>query len=686
MQNPVFKTSEGKTSVDNYNYGYQFEQSPKKKGTCPSCGYENVFRYYQDSDGNRIEDAGKCERINSCQYHAKPNYKLVKWGISETIVSESVKTDIIFPDQKILASIKNFEKNVSSNFHKMCVSQLKIPISHLQKWGVGTDKEFTVFIYKTQDNRVANTVHIKYLESFKRDKDVNTFSLKKPKDSNAKYKMPLYGEHQLCKEKTKIVCVVESQKTAIIASWFYPHFDFVACGAANGLTSEKLSVLFGRKIYWLADADKAGRDNSSLKNLKAYEQNFEIIDLFPSRNDGTDLADAIIEGNILSSEIPQKKLQERQDLKNTNSEVENNSKSNTRIDEIINEHRVRTTNEYHTMDPVIYIGESLFGVSGDLSFISGLPKVGKSTITRFIIATALMKIIHEDDDVLSIRTQFCNGRKIVYLDTEQNRADTVKMIQSIMNIAKLDEEPENLIALNFRDFSHSENRETLKQLFEYYSDAYLWIIDGITDFLPSANDEVVSNELIRDLMKMSLVYNTCIVCLIHENGGSNGKMRGHIGSEAARKCQGAISITYEEHAKVHAIKSTFFRGSRKIEPIFWEFNQNGRPVSCDAELVAQFNNPEIKDQKKVSEMTNILEKVYSKIQGQGLTIDELKTQIKLHMDRKPGVQADSLRKSRDRLYNSMLEQNLISSTIEERSGTERTVLYYNNPKSPEIKF
>ena len=64
--------------------------------------------------------------------------------------------------------------------------------------------------------------------------------------------MPLYGEHQLCKEKNKIVCVVESEKTAIIASWFYPNFDFVACGAANGLTSEKLSILFGRKIYWLA--------------------------------------------------------------------------------------------------------------------------------------------------------------------------------------------------------------------------------------------------------------------------------------------------------------------------------------------------------------------------------------------------------------------------------------------------
>lgn len=686
MQNQVSKTSEGNTYGDNYSHNCQFEKPPKKKGTCPNCGHKNEFRYYEDRNGNRIEDAGKCERINSCQYHIKPNYKLLKLDIPDTILSELVKINIIFPDKKVLASIESFEKNISSNFHKMCISQLEIPSSHLQKWGVGTDKEFTVFIFKTQDNRIANIKHFKYLESFKRDKSVNAFSLKQPKDGTTKYMMPLYGEHLLCKEKNKIVCVVESEKTAIIASWFYPNFDFVACGAANGLTSEKLSILFGRKIYWLADADKAGRDNSSLKNLKAYVQNFEIIDLFPDRDDGKDLADAIIEGKVLGLKIPEIDIQKKQDLKNINYQVEDNLKSNSKINEIINKHRVRTTNEYHTMDPVIHIGESLFGVRGDLSFISGLPKVGKSTVTRFLIATALMEIINENDDVLSIRTQYCNGKKIIYLDTEQNPSDTKKMIQSIMDIAKLDKEPENLIALNFRDLSHSENRETLKELFEYYSDAYLWIIDGITDFLPSANDEVVSNELIRDLMKMSLIHNTCIVCLIHENGGNNGKMRGHIGSEAARKCQGAISITYEEHAKVHAIKSTFFRGSKKIDPVFWEFNQNGRPVSCDVELVAQFNNPEIKDQKKVSEMITILEKTYTKLLGQGLTIDELKKQITLHMDKKPGVKEDSLRKSRDRLYNSMLDQNLISSTIDDSNGMKRTLLYYKNPKSLEIKF
>ncbi len=55
-------------------------------------------------------------------------------------------------------------------------------------------------------------------------------------------------------------------------------------------------MLFNRNIYYLNDADKAGKENSTLKRLKEYEQNFEVINLFPERNDGYDLADAIIDG------------------------------------------------------------------------------------------------------------------------------------------------------------------------------------------------------------------------------------------------------------------------------------------------------------------------------------------------------------------------------------------------------
>ncbi len=352
--------------------------------------------------------------------------------------------------------------------------------------------------------------------------------------------------------------------------------------------------------------------------------------------------------------------------------------------------RVTLSNQYKEMKPVIKVGGAVFGVNGDISFVSGLPKAGKSTITRFMIATALMKDKPENLDSLGIVSEYCKGKKVVYIDTEQNPIDTKKMITSILDIAGLEKEPENFICVNLREFSHAENMDCLRSLFHYYNDAYLWIIDGVTDFLPSANDETAGNEIIRYLMKMSSQNNTCIVCLIHENGGgANGKMRGHIGSEAARKCQGAISISYEEDKKVHSIKSTYFRGSKKIEPIYWEFNDKGKPVSCDAEKVESIKQiAEDKDLAKQSELIELLENCFKNYKGQGLPTDTLKNQINLYLKTNPknkNLKDDSIRTKRDRTFRDIIGFRLLRTETEKQNGTDRQVYFYDSPNL-EINF
>ena len=351
---------------------------------------------------------------------------------------------------------------------------------------------------------------------------------------------------------------------------------------------------------------------------------------------------------------------------------------------------VTLSNQYKEMKPVIKIGEAVFAVNGDISFTSGLPKAGKSTITRFMIATALMPFIPPEHDTISIRSEYCQGRKVIYLDTEQNPADTQKMIASILDIAGLDEQPENFIALNLRECSHSENMDYLKSLFYHYNDAYLWIIDGVTDFLPSANDETAGNEIIRYLMKMSSVNDTCIVCLIHENSGNgNGKMRGHIGSEAARKCQGAISISYEDDKKVHSIKSTYFRGSKRIEPIYWQFNDNGKPISCDAETVENIKQiAEDKDLSKRNDLIELLENCFKNHKGQGLPTDTLKNQIGIYLKTNPknkNLKADSIRTKRDRAFKDIVGFRLLRTETEKQNGTDRQVYFYDS-SNLEIKF
>jgi hypothetical protein len=286
-------------------YPFRYEKHPKKKGVCPNCGQKDQFRFYEDSSGNRVGDLfGKCERVNNCGYQKAP--PLSQNTITNNIVFEIADNQVvIFPNEDWSSKFEKWEQNCSSNLHQFWMAH-GIPQEHFEKHGVATDNQGkTVFILRNIENRIMNAKWFSYDvdgHRVKRKNSANSYSMTQPKGDKTKYGMCLYGENLLDPAKTKTVVVVESEKTKVVASFYYPEFDWVACGANNGLTDDKISVLFGRKVIWLCDADIAGRDNSSIKKLKSYQMNFQVVDLFPDREDGYDLADAIEEGlrpNIL---------------------------------------------------------------------------------------------------------------------------------------------------------------------------------------------------------------------------------------------------------------------------------------------------------------------------------------------------------------------------------------------------
>lgn len=271
------------TSVNRTKYKFPFEQHPAKKGTCPKCDKKKSFRYFAGID----REYGICDRVNKCGHQNIPKDELRRQNEFTSIPLP--KVSIAYPNQELCKSII---ENQTSNFHLFLINNLKISPDHLNKWNCGTDKNNTCFIYKNQKQQFLNIVNIEYNKNCKRNKEKSPFSLTAPK--GRKYNLCLFGESLLSQDKT--ICLIESEKIAVISSFFYPQFDWLATGGANKLTDEKISVLYNRKIYYLNDADKAGRENSNIKKLLAYKLDFIIIDLFPSRNDGYDLADAIIDG------------------------------------------------------------------------------------------------------------------------------------------------------------------------------------------------------------------------------------------------------------------------------------------------------------------------------------------------------------------------------------------------------
>lgn len=299
------------------SFKYSLSKSPKKL-ICPnpSCQKKTFVPYVYNDDLKEVDTNlyGRCDRENNCGYHHHPETDSEFVPDHEVSEVQQPEYEQIFAPAEKVNPIINRTHQGTSPLHKWCASKLLIPVEHLIEFGVYTDGEKTAFLYKDRNGNVTNIKWFKYKENGHRDKSFNSFSLSQPKNPPStpaknteaqkikKFFLSLFGEHLLDPKKERIVCVVESEKSAAIAKFFYPQFDWVGCGSANGLsdgsngTSNKIAPLMNRLVYWLADADKAGRDNSSIRNLNKYEIKHFVIDLFPERNDGYDIGDAIEDG------------------------------------------------------------------------------------------------------------------------------------------------------------------------------------------------------------------------------------------------------------------------------------------------------------------------------------------------------------------------------------------------------
>lgn len=67
-------------------------------------------------------------------------------------------------------------------------------------------------------------------------------------------KQCFFGEHLLSEDKSRPVALVESEKTAIIASYYLPQFLWIASGGKNGcFNANSLSALAGRSVVLFPD-------------------------------------------------------------------------------------------------------------------------------------------------------------------------------------------------------------------------------------------------------------------------------------------------------------------------------------------------------------------------------------------------------------------------------------------------
>lgn len=287
--------------------------------------------------------------------------------------------------------------------------------------------------------------------------------------------------------------------------------------------------------------------------------------------------------------------------------LEEKLKGNYTIPESLLKDTITDETEIREIEPIVKINDANFAVRGDFSIVGGLPKVGKTTICAYMIATGLMKDIPEGFDSLGIVTTYCKGKPIVYFDTEQPKSYTNKLRLQIKKLLGVDKQPENLYIVHLRQYNSKDKAQIIFDWMQRAPDTHLWIIDGVADLIQDPNNTEQAFQIIERIMMETDRLNTSVILHLHENPGG-GKLRGNLGSEAERKCGGAIAIRKKDG--IHSIAPKVIRGSEDFNTIYFQWNKMIKGFkTCDEiqrQLIEEKTDPKILKMESLKRMARAI--------------------------------------------------------------------------------
>jgi len=266
---------------------------------CPGC-LKKTFVKFIDIDKNYApEKFGRCDREDRCGYFTKPDDAEEYVFIPRTIYED--KPASFIPKENAIATFKDYNLNPLIQFLIKKFGEDKV-FKILNQYRIGIDdtssftKDWVIFWQFDIDNNIRSGKMIKYCTYGKRSKEhSSTWYHKKrhiPKDFNLK--QCLFGEHLLNKVN-KPIAIVESEKTAIIASLFIDKYLWLACGGKNELRPSKLAVLKNRSVTLFPDlgafnlwSEKANDFDFNISN------HIEKIATDDDRDNGLDIADFLM--------------------------------------------------------------------------------------------------------------------------------------------------------------------------------------------------------------------------------------------------------------------------------------------------------------------------------------------------------------------------------------------------------
>lgn len=284
---------------------------------CPGCQQrDKTFSLYIDSEtGEHLAPSvGRCNRESNCGYHYTPKQYFQDNNISfETPPTKTYGLKPVIPKPKPVSYIPvevfkgSLKGHGTNHFVKFLIDLFGVEVASqlIGRYFIATSKHWngaTVFWQIDTQGKVRTGKIMLYNPTTgKRTKEPFnhiTWVHKALKQTDFELRQCLFGEH-LLQNKTKPVAIVESEKTAIIASVYLPQFIWLAVGSLTNLNAERCSVLKGRRVILFPDLNGFEKWNTKAKEL-SHIARIAVSDLLErkateaERKQGLDLADYLI--------------------------------------------------------------------------------------------------------------------------------------------------------------------------------------------------------------------------------------------------------------------------------------------------------------------------------------------------------------------------------------------------------
>jgi hypothetical protein len=268
---------------------------------CPNCGKLRLKPYAYENGQIENEKLGRCQREVNCGYHLKPSEYFKDKG-------ENYQNTVSFAPI-VQKSMHMLDKTICQKFianHKAStlfqfLQQTGIDFVRVfERYKVGASSSGNTIFFQFDSSVFRSGKAIKYLSNGHRDKSARPpvvwlhKKLGNFDEEKEEIRQCFFGRHLI--NDSDVVCVVESEKTALICAGIFPDAVWMATGGRTQLSGIGLSELSRKKVLLFPDTDSLVCWSEKTKNFG----DFKVHDLSgfdEHKKQGSDIADYILEGS-----------------------------------------------------------------------------------------------------------------------------------------------------------------------------------------------------------------------------------------------------------------------------------------------------------------------------------------------------------------------------------------------------